>query len=662
MSVLWINPFGFGSGSPGGGSDVAVAFANDGATNPIYSPTVFPAAFYESATDTTYFFHEAYFSGQRYGICVTYDHGTDTWSDDYPVAFVSSWLTDDDHGTPAGFRDASGYIHWFGGSHGTALRHVVSKAADDITGWDLKTAIGTTYSYPHPVFDGTTLYLFLRNDATAADRPLVVLVSTAITSGAITFASEKSLVDFGADTRFYLGNTYDDGTYIHLIATRSDGSDTLRQDIYHFRYEKSTGSLLNADGTHTVATGSQPIGLSDANTYYRIVDQSTASHYTNVPTFCTDSSGVLHLIYMDGATANGTSWDLKHMTCTSGTWSSAATVVSLTNCDRHTVQGVGPLSGGGVELLYPDNDGTYTRGGNTIKRIAYTGGSWGSASTIATDTNGNALDQPGRILGADSARMQFWEVTQSASDSGAGGLTGYAYGASLATRTIPTHDLQVTAQYSFDGANAATKTYDDSMFAAKFRPALNGNAQLSTAQQKFGTASLLLDGSGDYVQLAIDSAGHSVGNSDDKCFEAWIRPTSLAHAINTIFNKRDGGAANEFTFVVQSNGAVQAVLYASGSAVFNIASSAGAVVTNSWQHVAFTRQSGLWRIFVNGVLATSGSETTTPGSNTVALIIGKDGFTAGREFTGYIDEVRVLHGRAEYTSAFTPPAAAFAKP
>lgn len=658
------------TGGAGGGGASLVNFANDGATFPIYGTATYPSAFYVAATDKTYFFHEAYYANQRWAICISYDHATDTWSDDYPIAVVSEWLTDDDHGVPAGFRDAGGFLHWFGGAHNQTLRHYKSRVADNITEWDVQTAVGTAYTYPHPVFDGTSLYLFARSRiATGPDQMTLVLrKSTSITAGVITFASEVTLINLGGDSRVYLGNTHDDGTYIHLITTRSDGGDNFRQDVYHFKYRKSDGAILNADGSHTISSGSLPIGLSDANTYYRIVDQATPGRFSNVPAFCVDTSGNLHLVYTDGATGTGTSWDLKHKVCVSGTWGSATTIVALTNSFRGNAQAIGPLAGGDVELLYPDNDGTYSRGGIEMKRRVYSGGSWGSATTVATDLNGKAVDQPSCILsGVDIARMHFCEIAQDSLNSSAGGLFCYAYGATgLALRSIPTHDLQVLTQCSFDDANNATKTFGESMQDPKYTPpTFAGNAKISTTEKKFGTASLFLDGTGDFIQFQHgDSAAHSVGNADDKCFEAWIYPTSIAKAINTIFNKRpSSGGATEFTSHITSAGAVGVSAWNSGgSVVLNLASSAGAVVINTWQHIAITRESGFWRVFIDGVLVASGAQSGTPGSNSVGLCIGKDNQNSGREFTGYVDEVRILHGRAEYVAGFTPPSAAYARP
>ena len=474
--------------SGGGGVDgsAAMLFADDGATFPMYGVATWPSGFYNSSTGTTWLAREAFCGTLRFTRVSSHNHTTDTW-DDSNVVFVG--LVDDDHGAPAIFRDGDGYIHAFGGAHNSALQHSVTRAADENGWWNAKTAIGTVYSYPHPVFDGT-LYLFLRKTITANSiYSGVLLKSTAITSGAITFAAEVTLVNWSTDTRFYLGNTHDDGTYIHLIATRANGTDTQRQDIYHFRYKKSDGSVSNADGSHSVASGSLPINLADSNSYYRIVDQSTPGHFTNIPTFCADTAGNLHLVYMDGASATGTSWDLKHMICSSGSWGAASTVVSLTNYSRFNLQSLGPVVSGGVELLYSDNDGTYTRGGVAMKRLVYSG-SWGSPLTLVTAANGKALDEPTRVLnGHTNLRHYFSEIDQVSTNSSAGGLGIYAFGAGgLPPRTIPANPDGFTwLQVDFTDKADGTTSVDSEGIFYKTITAI-GSAHVSSGKAVFNNA------------------------------------------------------------------------------------------------------------------------------------------------------------------------------
>ncbi len=58
----------------------------------------------------------------------------------------------------------------------------------------------------------------------------------------------------------------------------------------------------------------------------------------------------------------------------------------------------------------------------------------------------------------------------------------------------------------------------------------------------------------------------------------------------------------------------------------------GGVVTNQWEHYAFTWDGSTMRLWVNGVeLGTGKTNTVTPGSNTISLVLGRSGTT----HTGY---------------------------
>ena len=62
------------------------------------------------------------------------------------------------------------------------------------------------------------------------------------------------------------------------------------------------------------------------------------------------------------------------------------------------------------------------------------------------------------------------------------------------------HFSKVKLLLPLNGSNSATSTSDSSDEGNSIT--FNGNAQISTAQSKFGGSSLLLDGAGDYLQVA----------------------------------------------------------------------------------------------------------------------------------------------------------------
>lgn len=230
-----------------------------------------------------------------------------------------------------------------------------------------------------------------------------------------------------------------------------------------------------------------------------------------------------------------------------------------------------------------------------------------------------------------------------------------ASGASVA---VPTADLAVagmapSVQYvikdpSFssvavllhmDGANGGT-TFTDSSSNARTVTRV-GNAQISTAQSKFGGASALFDGDGDYLSTTI-SGGLGSG---DFTLEFWYYKT-----VNSgwIFNCRTSGTAGDgfdMRHDLQTTN--------SGGGIFSIAT----VPLNQWTHVAICRSGTTMRRFIDGTL--NGSVTSSANFSGASFTIGGSPYGNIGYLTGYIDDLRITKGVARYTGNFTPPAAAF---
>lgn len=79
----------------------------------------------------------------------------------------------------------------------------------------------------------------------------------------------------------------------------------------------------------------------------------------------------------------------------------------------------------------------------------------------------------------------------------------------------------------------------------------------------------------------------------------------------------------------------------------------GAIVENTWQHLALTREGSTWRGFVNGIKTLELTLTGTPFEAGQIVVGGWQG-TSGK-FTGGMDDFRLTIGTALYTGDFTPP-------
>jgi hypothetical protein len=181
-----------------------------------------------------------------------------------------------------------------------------------------------------------------------------------------------------------------------------------------------------------------------------------------------------------------------------------------------------------------------------------------------------------------------------------------------------------------------------------------GNVQVSTAVKKFGESSMFFDGSGDYLVIPTTNAPCQFGTADFT-IEAWIYSTSIANQQMILSNRIAAtGTANFGLQIYQSKVRMgnQNVDYLVGAITLS---------SNTWYHVAVSRISGTFRLFINGVLDVANTSAQTMSSNSIT-VCGGDGTYAPTQypFIGYIQDLRVSKGVGRYSGAFTPPAAAFA--
>jgi hypothetical protein len=205
-----------------------------------------------------------------------------------------------------------------------------------------------------------------------------------------------------------------------------------------------------------------------------------------------------------------------------------------------------------------------------------------------------------------------------------------------------------------DGVNASTTFTDSSANAFTVTP--NGNAQISTAQSKFGGASALFDGSGDYLSIA-DHADFEFG-SGDFTIDWWMRPSGLGGS-QTIITKRAGLADSGSFHVFASGASVLFYASSSGSGSWEVASGValGTIADNTWSHHEVVRSGNNFYCFKDGVQTGSTSSALTLVDEAHPVLIG--GEAAGQYYNGCIDELRISKGIARHTSAFSPPTAAY---
>tara|TARA_R110000868_G_C10859891_1_gene761427 strand:+ start:41 stop:1435 length:1395 start_codon:yes stop_codon:yes gene_type:complete len=185
-----------------------------------------------------------------------------------------------------------------------------------------------------------------------------------------------------------------------------------------------------------------------------------------------------------------------------------------------------------------------------------------------------------------------------------------------------------------------------------------GNSQISTSTFKYGTGALKFGGtSTDYMPTRKTSA--FVLGSSDFTIECWV---NFASATANGYFAGDYDGTSSFNFYMWANAGVMiSTLSSAGNR--NCTSSAGAIVVNTWYHIAFVRDGNTNRQYINGVQNGTVSVTgLTADTNANPMVIGNVGSAPiAPYFNGYIDDFRFTKGICRYPSGttFTPPTAAF---
>lgn len=181
-----------------------------------------------------------------------------------------------------------------------------------------------------------------------------------------------------------------------------------------------------------------------------------------------------------------------------------------------------------------------------------------------------------------------------------------------------------------------------------------GSAAVSSAQAQWGSQSLLLNGSSQW----IDTPAHADWDfgTGDWTLEAWVRPSSVA-STHSIWSTYNPPGPNGWLLDLVSSGCLRLF----GLAAVVLQSTSGyTVATNVWTHVAACRISDVIYLYINGecvgfVINTQNFDSAT------SLFLGqlRDPSPANY-FNGYIDDARILKAEGVYPRSFIVPAAAFA--
>lgn len=166
----------------------------------------------------------------------------------------------------------------------------------------------------------------------------------------------------------------------------------------------------------------------------------------------------------------------------------------------------------------------------------------------------------------------------------------------------------------------------------------------STAQKLFGVTSMQLDKTQGQWITVVDNANMQIGTGDFTIEIAFYTGSpSIVHMLIDFNFANSGGGANGFAIYCHVG---QFKFYSAADQIVG-----GAVATNTWQRIAYSRNSGTGVLYVDGSSVGSWADGQT--YNHAEMKVGSDVFPTSDGATGFIEELRLTVGIGRYPANYT---------
>lgn len=218
---------------------------------------------------------------------------------------------------------------------------------------------------------------------------------------------------------------------------------------------------------------------------------------------------------------------------------------------------------------------------------------------------------------------------------------------------------QVSILLHGDGANNGTVITDSSSYAQTVTKL--GAVKTSTTQIKWGSASIFTDGASPYDYLTIpNTSNRFTFGSGDFTIEGWCYPTSFAKVAILLSQWLPGSAPNcSWNVQIATNGKYNgSVVYSTTSINLTTEAQGATFNLNAWNHWAISCSGLVISAYINGTRAGTKTVVGTNPTSTAALYVGYR--ESNNNFTGYMDDIRIIKGVGLYSGAtITVPTAVF---
>ena len=431
-----------------------------------------------------------------------------------------------------------------------------------------------------------------------------------------------------------LGNRYETLSYDSL------GRGTSTQlaggaDLYTVSYGSGSATVtdpLGTQRTYNYGTTQSKLAVLGADKPSGTGNSSTASRVQDANGFITQETDFLGVNTMY-------TWDINRRLPLATTKAAGLPEAQTSSTQWHAVYRLPTLvTEAGRTTAY-----TYDGAGNRLSQtVTDTANTVSRTANWTYNANGQALTAKGPRADVNDADSFAYYSNTSFTDQPPG--------------TDPFFD-SVSLLLHGDGMDGAVAVTDSSGSAKPVTVA--GNTVISTAQSKFGGASLRVDGVRDYVSVP---AGSSLAlQAADFTIEMWIHKLGNNPNYGRLWDP-DGDFYTDVNLQIDPNGNLVTYGSSTGTSWNAWAFTTGIAILNSvWKHVALVRAGGTLTLYVDGVgtVVTTALGTTALHDAGQPHAVGGQGMHVDRSFNGYIDEVRVTKGVARYTANFTPPMQAF---
>jgi hypothetical protein len=203
-----------------------------------------------------------------------------------------------------------------------------------------------------------------------------------------------------------------------------------------------------------------------------------------------------------------------------------------------------------------------------------------------------------------------------------------------------------------NGTNGSTTITDSSSNALTLTRGGSVLPVISTAQSKFGGASIFLDGLSTISYLDIP-ASSLFSFPSDFTFECWVYVLTQGGVFDSTVIETTGSFTNGL--VLRGDNPQTSWSWTVGGSEIG----GGSLTLNEWNHMAVTRSGSTVRAFKDGTQQGTATNSIVIGPTVGTSRIGEGLSVTSRQLNGYIDDLRITKGVARYTANFTPPTAPF---